>query len=102
MDTEELICKCKAISIQEDSECRLSFKSIMKEKGGRIVANSLVGKILLARSIHTEEIRTSLVQAWRTTKEVKIESLGKISFYLSLARGPWHFDRAFNRVKETQ
>lgn len=32
MDTEELIRKCKAISIQEGSERKLSIRSEMKEK----------------------------------------------------------------------
>lgn len=110
MDTEELICKCKAISIQEGSESKLSYRSGMKEKRGHIVANLLVGKILLARSIHTEEIRTTLVQAWRTNKEVKIENLESSVFLFKfdsevdkikvMAGGPWHFDRALIILEE--
>lgn len=110
MDTEELIRKCKAISIQEGSERKLSIRSEMKEKGGHIVANSLVGKILIARSIHTEGIRTALMQAWRTNKEVKIENLGNNVFLFKfgsegdkrkvMAGGPWHFDRALIVLEE--
>ena len=44
------------------------------------MANSLVGRILLARSIHTEEIKTALAQAWKTIKEVKVETLGNNMF----------------------
>ena len=44
------------------------------------MANSLVGKFLLARSIQTEGIKTALAQAWRTIKEVKVESLGNNIF----------------------
>lgn len=55
MDIEELIRKYKSISIQEGSKRKLSFISGMKEKVGQIVANSLVGKVLLARSIHTQK-----------------------------------------------
>lgn len=80
MDIEELIRKCKAISIQDGSKRKLSLRSRMKEKGGHIVGNSLVGKILLARSANTEGIRTALAQAWRTNKEVKIENLGNNVF----------------------
>ena len=104
MDIEELIRKCKAISIQDDSKRKLSLRSRMKEKGGHIVGNSLVGKILLARSANTEGIRTALAQAWRTNKEVKIENLGNNVFLFKfdseidkrkvMAGGPWHFDRA--------
>ena len=44
------------------------------------MANSLVGKILLARNIHMEGIKITLTQAGKTTKEVKIESLGNNIF----------------------
>ena len=44
------------------------------------MANSLVGRILLARSIHTEEVKTALAQAWETIKEVKVEILGNNMF----------------------
>ena len=80
MDTEELIGKCKAISIREGTECKLTLRSGMEEKGGRIMANSLIGKIPLTRSVHTEGIKTALMQAWKTTKEVKIENLGNNIF----------------------
>lgn len=110
MDTEELIRKCKAISIREGAERKLTLRSGIEEKGGRIMANSMIGKLLLSRSVHTESIRSALVQAWRTTKEVKIESLGNNIFIFKfglevdkrkvLAGGPWHFDRALIVLKE--
>ena len=72
--------------------------------------NSLIGKILLTRSVHTEGIKTALVQAWKTTKEVKIENLGNNIFIFKfglkvdkrkvMARGPWHFDKALIMLKE--
>lgn len=106
----ELIRKCKAISIQEGSKHKLSFISRMKEKGGQIMANSLVGKVLLARSIHTEGIRTAMVQAWRINKEVNIENLGNNVFLFKfgsevdkrkvMVGGPWHFDRALIVLEE--
>ena len=111
MDTEELIRKCKSISICEGAEHKLTLRSEMEEKGGRIMANSLIGKILLSRSVHTESIRSALVQAWRTTKEVKIESLSNNIFIFKfglevdkrkvLARGPWHFVKALIVFKES-
>lgn len=82
----------------------------MEEKGQLITANSLIGKILLTRSIHTEGIRTALAQAWKTTREVKIENLGNNTFIFNfgleadkrkvLAGRPWHFDRALIILKE--
>ena len=82
MDIEELIRKCKAISIREGNERKLIFRSGMEEKGGRIMANLLIAKILLTRSIHMKRIWIALVQAWKTAKEVKIENLGNNIFIL--------------------
>lgn len=80
MDIEELIRKCKAIFIHKGNKCKLTLRSGMEEKGGRIMANSLIEKILLTRSIHTEGIRIALVHAWKTTKEVKVENMGNDIF----------------------
>ena len=44
MDTEELIRKCKAISIRDGNERKLSLRGGTQGQGGRIIANSLVGK----------------------------------------------------------
>lgn len=55
MDKEELIRKCKTISIREGNERKLIFKSSMEEKGERIMANSLIAKILLIKSIHIRD-----------------------------------------------
>lgn len=54
--------------------------------------------------------QTTLVQAWKTTKEVKIENLGNNIFIFKfglkvdkqkvMARGPWHFDIALIMLKE--
>ncbi|KAL9453545.1 hypothetical protein AB3S75_009200 [Citrus x aurantiifolia] len=110
MDTEELIRKCKAISIRDGHERKLLLRGGTQGQGGRRMANSLVGKVLLARSIHTEGIKTALAQAWRTIKEVKVESLGNNIFLFKfgletdkkkvMAGGPWHFDRSLIVLKE--
>lgn len=72
--------------------------------------NSLVGKILLAKSVHTDVIKTALTQAWKTTKEVKIESMRNNIFRFKfglevdkqkiMAGEPCHFDRALIVLKE--
>lgn len=69
-----------------------------------------MGKILLARSVHTEGTKTALTQAWRTINEVKIESMGNNIFLFKFGSkadkrkimigGPWHFDRALIVLKE--
>ena len=74
------------------------------------MVNSLVEKILLARSVHTEGIKIALTQVWKTTKEMKIESLGNNIFLFKfgleadkqkvMAGGPWHFDRVLIVLKE--
>lgn len=82
----------------------------MQGKRGRIIENSLVGKILLAKSVHTDVIKTALTQAWKTTKEVKIESMRNNIFRFKfglevdkqkiMAGEPCHFDKALIVLKE--
>lgn len=110
METEELIKKCSAITLEEEEEDRVIFGGSMKEKGAHIAAGCLVGKILTTRGVSHEGIRTALQQAWRPVGVVKVESLrNKIfMFKFSLAEdkrrvlkgGPWHFDRAFIVLQE--
>lgn len=69
-----------------------------------MAAHCLVGKVLLTRSINREGLKTTMQQAWRTIKEVKIESMGNNIFLFKFASeeekkrilmgGPWHFDKA--------
>ena len=72
--------------------------------GGKITANCLVGKIMLTRGVNMEGLKATMQQAWRTIKEVKIESMGDNVFLFKFANEverrrvlmgvPWHFDRA--------
>lgn len=104
MDTEELIRKCKALSIREEEKNRVTLEVKMKEKREKVLAGCLMGKILLPRGVHKEGFKIALQQVWRTIKEVKIESLGSNIFMFKFAeevdkrrvmsRGSWHFDRA--------
>ena len=76
----------------------------MKEKGAKIVAECLMGKIIHNRKVHVKGLRIAIKVVWRTTREVKIESLGDNIFMFRfenetdkrrvLAGGPWHFNRA--------
>ena len=57
-----------------------------------------------------EGIKTTLAQAWKTIKEVKVESLGNNIFLFKfgletdkqkvIVGGPWYFDRALIVLKE--
>lgn len=63
-----------------------------------------MGKIMLTRGVNREGLKTAMQQAWRTVREVKIESMGDNVFLFKFANeverrrilkgGPWHFDRA--------
>ena len=75
METDELIKKCSAITLEDEEEDKIIFGGNMKEKGAKIVAGCLLGKILTTRSISHEGIRTTLQQAWRPVGVVKVESL---------------------------
>lgn len=110
MDTEELIQKCQAITLEGEEADKFMFEGQLKEKGFRVIAGCLVGKILLARGINREGLKTALYQAWRTVCDFKIESLGSNVFMFKFAseadknrvlnRGPWHFDRALIVLQE--
>lgn len=54
METEELIRKCQAITLEGEEADQFNFEGQMKEKGFRAVAGCLVGKILLARGVNRE------------------------------------------------
>ena len=63
-----------------------------------------MGKILLNRDVNKDGLRYAMQQAWKTTKEIKVESLGDNIFVFKfvveqdkkrvLTEGPWHFDKA--------
>ncbi|KAL9462179.1 hypothetical protein AB3S75_000225 [Citrus x aurantiifolia] len=103
MDTEELIRKCKAITIREEDRPQMSVEVNTKAKRREVLAGCLVGNVLLSRSVNKEGLKSVLQQAWRTFKEVKIESLGSNIFMFKFVAeadkrrvtmgGPWHFDK---------
>lgn len=105
-----MIKKCSAISLEEDEEDKVIFGSSMKEKGAKIVAGCLMGKIFTTRSISHEGVRIALQQVWRPTGVVKVESLRNKIFMFKfslgedkrrvLSGGPWHFDHALIVLQE--
>ncbi|KAL9462516.1 hypothetical protein AB3S75_000507 [Citrus x aurantiifolia] len=104
MDTEELIRRCKSITLKEEEEDAVMFIGEIEKAGERVAAHCLVGKILLNRDVNKEGLRYAMQLAWKTTKEIKVESQGDNIFVFKLAterdkkrvltEGPWHFDKA--------
>ena len=88
----------------------ISFVGRMKTNGEKLVAHCLVGKILHAQSVPCERLRVAMKQAWRSTKELKVEGLGDNIFIFKFASasekkrilygGPWHFDRSLMILAE--
>lgn len=76
MDPEKLIRRCRAIRLSDEEEGRVSFKSKMKAKGEKIVAGCLIGKVLNTRVVSIDGLKNAMQKVWRTSREVKIESLG--------------------------
>lgn len=60
METEELIRKCSAITLEEEEEDKIIFGGSMKAKGEKIAAGCLVGKILSTRGISHEGVKAAL------------------------------------------
>ena len=85
MDTEELIRKCKAISIKGDQPNKISLMGRKSARGEQIAACCLVGKIMHQRGVNLEGLRSAMLQIWRTNKEVRIESLGSNIFTFKFA-----------------
>ena len=110
METDDLIKKCSAITLEEEDDDKVIFGGKMKEKGAKIAADCLVGKILTTRSTSYEGVRAALQQAWRPAGVVKIESLRNKIFMFKfsleedkrrvLTGGPWHYDRALIVLQE--
>lgn len=85
MDIEELFCKCKAISIREDQSNKISLIGRKSTKGEQIAACYLMGMILHQRRVNLEGLRYAMSQIWRTSKEIRIESLESNIFMFKFA-----------------
>ncbi|KAL9413385.1 hypothetical protein AB3S75_041956 [Citrus x aurantiifolia] len=80
MDTEELVRKCSAITLQEEEKDKITMLGSMRETGLKLAVNCLVGKVVLNKGINREGLRAALQQVWRTIKEFKVESVGNNIF----------------------
>lgn len=85
MDTDDLLCKCQAVVLKEEEVDIVAFMGQMRIKGEEVAANCLVGKVLLSRSINREGLKAAMQIAWRTMKEVKIESMRDNIFLFKFA-----------------
>lgn len=64
MDTEELIRRCKEISLSGETRGKVSFKGNLRLKGEKIVAGCLIGKVLHNREVNLEGLRLAMSQVW--------------------------------------
>lgn len=48
----------------------------MKARGEKIVAGCLIGKVINTRGVSIEGLKAMIQRIWKTSREVKIESLG--------------------------
>ena len=60
MDTDELIRKCKVITIREEDKSRVTLEASMKAKKEKALANCLVGKVLLTRGVNKKGMKIAL------------------------------------------
>ena len=60
MDTEELICKCKAITIKEEDKAKITLEVNLKNKKEQMMAGCLVGKVLLAKGVNKDGLKAAL------------------------------------------
>ena len=57
METEELICKCKVITLEEGKKSNVVVGNVMKGNGRELVEGSLLGKILHLRGVTREGLK---------------------------------------------
>lgn len=110
METEELIRKCKAITLEDGKESQVTVGNVMEGKERKLVEGCLLGKVLHPREVSKEGLKSALQQVWRTSEEVKIEKMGSKIFMFKFASevdkrkvllgGPWHFEWALIVLKE--
>ena len=62
MDTNELIRKCKAITIREEDRSKVSLEVNMKEKRGQVLARCLMGKVLISTGVNKKGLKIALQQ----------------------------------------
>ena len=62
METEELIKKCRAITLEEEEEDKVSFASKMKAKGIETIERCLLGKVLITRVVNKEGLQVAMQQ----------------------------------------
>ena len=51
METEELIRRCKAITLRESEKSRVAIGDVMKGKERKLVTGCLLGKVLHPRGV---------------------------------------------------
>ncbi|KAL9453740.1 hypothetical protein AB3S75_009362 [Citrus x aurantiifolia] len=110
METEELIRKGKAITLEVGKANKVVVGNVMTGKERELMEGCLLGKVLHLRGVSREGLKSALQQVWRTTDEVKIEKLGSKIFMFKFASevderrvlsgGQWHFERALIVLKE--
>ena len=101
MEKEELICKCKTITLEEGKANKVVVGNVVTGKWRKLMEGCLLGKVLHLRGVSREGLRSALQQVWRIADEVKIEKLGSKIFMFKFASkvdkrrvlsgGPWHF-----------
>ena len=62
MDTEEVIHKCKAITIREEDEAKITLEVNLKNKKEQMMAGCLVGKVLLTNRVNKDGLKAELQQ----------------------------------------
>ncbi|KAK1568409.1 hypothetical protein Q3G72_024074 [Acer saccharum] len=101
---------CSALSIKEKERLVGTLDNNLKEKGERVLALCLVGKVLTTKVVNKEAFINVMNSIWRVREGVDIEALeGNVFAFhfkntadekLVQSGGPWTFDRAIIAMEE--
>ncbi|TXG73137.1 hypothetical protein EZV62_001716 [Acer yangbiense] len=110
MNSGDLELLCSALSIKEKERPVGTLDNNLKEKGERVLALCLVGKVLTTKVVNKEAFINVMNSIWRVREGVEIEALeGNVFAFhfkntadkkLVQSGGPWTFDRAITALEE--
>ncbi|TXG57029.1 hypothetical protein EZV62_018342 [Acer yangbiense] len=101
MDASEIARLCASMTLTEREGPIRTLKVDLKDAGLRMLATSLVGKVLLSKPVNRDDFRAVMRKIWLTNDEVEIEPIKDniFAFHFQntddkrkiISEGPWSF-----------
>ncbi|TXG58254.1 hypothetical protein EZV62_016083 [Acer yangbiense] len=112
MNTNEIASLCASLSLKERDGPVRTLQVDLKDAGLRLLATSLVGKVLSLRSVNRDGFRAVMRKIWHTREDVEIEPIKEniFAFHFQnpkdkrkiISGGPWSFNDALIVLEEPE